>query len=197
MPVAVGRSGKTLEGIGKELDDHFLKASGCIKEIVVLIDISGGDTLLRQNSGHLDKKRGDSAKVFSVLSWSRYSKSPPSTKDGAEFSGRREPCKPRAHCATLKKLYAAEKKLFKALKEEEGVVALEFDRKSMLLRKQEDENLYMAKIDKMRSSVDKLESDLISLRQCISDTTSSILEMIHEELLPQLVALTVGYISQN
>ena len=56
MPVAVGRSGKTLEGIGKELDDHFLKASGCIKEIAVLIDINGGDTLLRQNSGHLDSK---------------------------------------------------------------------------------------------------------------------------------------------
>ena len=67
----------------------------------------------------------------------------------------------------------------------------------MLLRKQEDENLDVVKIDKTRSSVDKLESDLISLRQCISDTTSSILEMIDEELLPQLVALTVGYISQN
>lgn len=67
----------------------------------------------------------------------------------------------------------------------------------MLLRKQEDENLDMVKIDKTRSSVDKLESDLISLRQCISDTTSSILEMIDEELLPQLVALTAGYISQN
>ncbi|KAL2971244.1 hypothetical protein AAZX31_15G183800 [Glycine max] len=191
MPVAVGRTGKTLEAIGKELDDHFLKASGCIKEIAVILDISGGDTLLRQNSGHLDRKRGNSAKVFSVLSWSRYSKSPPSTKDGAEFSGRSEPCKPGAHCATLKKLYAAEKKLFKALKEE-GIVALEFDRKSMLLRKQEDENLDMVKIDKTRSSVDKLESDLISLRQCISDTTSSILEMIDEELLPQLVALTAG-----
>ena len=67
----------------------------------------------------------------------------------------------------------------------------------MLLRKQEDENLDVVKIDKTRSSVDKLESDLISLRQCISDTTSSILEMIDEELLPQLVALTAGYISQN
>ncbi|KAG5012251.1 hypothetical protein JHK86_024512 [Glycine max] len=191
MPVAVGRSGKTLEGIGKELDDHFLKASGCIKEIAVLIDISGGDTLLRQNSGHLDRKRGNSAKVFSVLSWSRYSKSPPSTKDGAEFSGHSEPCKPGAHCATVKKLYVAEKKLFKALKEE-GIVALEFDRKSTLLCKQEDENLDIVKIDKTRSSVEKLESDLISLRQCISETTSSILEMIDEELLPQLVALTAG-----
>lgn len=63
-----------------------------------------------------------------------------------------------------------------------------------LLQKQEDENLDMVKIDKTRSCVEKLESDLISLRQCISDTTSSILEMIDEELLPQLVALTAGYI---
>lgn len=191
MPVVVRRSGKTLEGIGKELDDQFLLASGCIKEIAVLIDISGGDTILRQNSGHHDRKRGNSAKVFNVLPWSRYSKSPPSTKDGAEFSGHSEPCKPGAHCATLKKLYAAEKKLFKALKEE-GVAALEFDRKSSLLRKQEDENLDLVKIEKTRSSVEKLESDLISLRQCISETTSSILEIIDEELLPQLVALTAG-----
>ncbi|BAT79942.1 hypothetical protein LR48_Vigan721s000400 [Vigna angularis] len=191
MPDTVSRRGKTLEGIGKELDDQFLKASGCIKEIAVLIDISGGDTLLRQNSGRHDRKRGNSAKVFSVLSWSRHSKSPPSTKDCAEFSGHSEPCKPGAHCATLKKLYAAEKKLFEAVKEE-GIVALEFDRKMSLLQKQEDENLDMVKIDKTRSCVEKLESDLISLRQCISDTTSSILEMIDEELLPQLVALTAG-----
>jgi len=61
-------------------------------------------------------KRGNSAKVFSVLSWSRHSKSLPSTKDCAEFSGHSEPCKPGAHCATLKRLYVAEKKLFKAVK---------------------------------------------------------------------------------
>ncbi|KAL2327479.1 hypothetical protein Fmac_020906 [Flemingia macrophylla] len=191
LPVVVRRSVKTLEGIGKELDDKFLLASGCIKEIAVLIDISGGDTLLQQNSGHSDRKRGNSAKVFSVLSWSRYSKSPPSTKDGGEFSGHSEPCKPGAHCATLKKLYVAEKKLLKALKEE-GVAALEYDRKSSLLRKQEDENLDLVKIEKTRSSVEKLQSDLVSLRQCISETTSSILEIIDEELLPQLVALTAG-----
>lgn len=56
VPMVVGRSGKTLEGIVKELDDHFLKASACIKEIAVLIDISGGDTLLRQNSGRQHSK---------------------------------------------------------------------------------------------------------------------------------------------
>ncbi|KAK7304070.1 hypothetical protein RJT34_15088 [Clitoria ternatea] len=191
MPMVDGRSGKTLEGIGRELDECFLKASGCIKEIAVLIDISGGDTLLRQNSGHRDRKRGNSAKVFSVLSWSRYSKSPHFTKDAAEVSGHDEPCKPGAHCITLKKLFAAEYKLFQARKEE-VIAALEFERKSSLLHKQEDENLDLVKIDKTRSSVEKLESDLISLRRCISETTSSILEIIDEELSPQLVALTAG-----
>lgn len=72
---------------------------------------------------------------------------------------------------------------------------MEFERKSLSLKKQEDENLDLVKIDKIRSNVEKLESDLISLRQCISETTSSILELIDEELLPQLVALTAGYIS--
>ncbi|XP_027338858.1 nitrate regulatory gene2 protein [Abrus precatorius] len=191
MPVVVGRSGKTLEGIVRELDECFLKASACIKEIAVIIDISGGDTLLRQNSGHHNKKRGNSAKVFSVLSWSRHSKSPHFTKDAAEFSGHGEPCKPGAHCATLKKLYAAEKKLFKAIKEE-GVAALECKRKYSLLHKQEDENLDLVKIDKTRSSVEKLECDLTSLRLCISETTLSILEIIDMELKPQLGALTKG-----
>ncbi|KAK7328369.1 hypothetical protein VNO77_22474 [Canavalia gladiata] len=190
MPVVVCRRGKTLEGIVRELDEYFLKASACIKEIAVLIDISGGDTLLRQNSGH-HNRRGSSAKVFSVLSWSRYSKSPHFTKDATEFSGPSEPCKPGAHCATLKKLYAAEKKLFKAVKEE-GIVTLEFKRKDSLLHKQEDENLELVKIDKTRSSVEKLKSHLVSIQQCISETTLSILEIIDEELLPQLVALIAG-----
>lgn len=61
-------------------------------------------------------KRDSSAKVFSVLSRSWYSKSTQFTKDATEFSGPNEPCKPGAHCATLKKLYAAEKELFKAVK---------------------------------------------------------------------------------
>ncbi|CAK8534560.1 unnamed protein product [Lathyrus sativus] len=190
-PKGVGRSVKTLEGIVKELDDHFLKASACIKEIAVLIDISSGDTLLRQNSGRIHSKRTNSARVFSVLSWSRHTKSPTFTKDDADFSSPSEPCRPGAHCATLKKLYAAEKKLYKAVKEE-GFTKLEFERKSSSLQKQEDENLDLVKIDKIRLNVKKLESDLISLRQCISETSSSILELIDEELLPQLVALTAG-----
>jgi len=68
MAVTVRRSGKTLEAIGKELDDQFLKASGCVKEIAVLIDISGGDTLLRQNSGGHDSK----ASYCVLLGWWKF-----------------------------------------------------------------------------------------------------------------------------
>ncbi|XP_052114707.1 protein ALTERED PHOSPHATE STARVATION RESPONSE 1 isoform X1 [Arachis duranensis] len=182
------RREKTLEAIGTELDEFFLKASACVKEIAILIDVSGGDTLLRSNSGHLDGKSGNSAKVFSILSRSRHR-----ARDAAESFGPSEPCKPGAHCATLKKLHAAEKKLFKAVKEE-VIVKLEFERKSLLLQKQENENIDWMKTDKTRSNVENLNSHLLDLRQLITETTSSILYLIDEELLPQLVALTAGLI---
>lgn len=69
---------------------------------------------------------------------------------------------------------------------------MEFERKSLLLQKQEEENLDWVKIEKTRSCVENLESEIISQRQSISETTSSILELIDEELSPQLVALTAG-----
>lgn len=36
---------RTLEGIIRELDDYFLKASGCEKEIAVIVDINSRDTV--------------------------------------------------------------------------------------------------------------------------------------------------------
>lgn len=36
---------RTLEGIIRELDDYFLKASGCEKEIAVIVDINSRDTI--------------------------------------------------------------------------------------------------------------------------------------------------------
>lgn len=48
MAMVVCRNKKTLEGIMRELDDHFLKASACGKGIAVLVDINGGDTFLSQ-----------------------------------------------------------------------------------------------------------------------------------------------------
>lgn len=58
----------------------------------------------------------NSAKVFSSLSWSWSSKSLLVTKEAVDLCGSSEPCRPGAHCITLKKLYAAEQKLYKEVK---------------------------------------------------------------------------------
>ena len=58
----------------------------------------------------------NSAKVFSALSWNWSSKSLQVTKEAVELSGSSEPCRVGAHCITLKKLYAAEQKLYKEMK---------------------------------------------------------------------------------
>lgn len=182
------RSKKTLEGIAKELDDYFLKASAGVKEITVLMDLNGSDRFLPQNVKENKGKKGNTAKVFSALSWSWSSKSLPFTRESVD-SG--EPCRPGAHCITLKKLLDEETKLYKEVKEEE-ITKIELEKKSSLLRKQEEENQEWTKTDKTRLSVESLEADLSRLQLSISRTSSSILTLIDDELYPQLVAITSG-----
>ncbi|CAN0874916.1 Protein ALTERED PHOSPHATE STARVATION RESPONSE 1 [Linum grandiflorum] len=192
MAMVQWRSKKTLEAIMRNLDDYFLKASAGGNEIALLMDISRGDTSLAHSSR--ERNRSDSAKVFSALSWS--SRSSRSlhlqlTKDAAELCSTSEPCKPGAHCITLEKLYAAEQKLYKDVKEEE-ITKLEFRKKSMLLVKLEQENQDWNKTEKMRLSVEELESDLTRLKHSISGACSSISQLINMELYPQLIALVSG-----
>ncbi|TXG48073.1 hypothetical protein EZV62_027367 [Acer yangbiense] len=191
MAMVVCSGKKTLDGIVNELDDYFLKASACGKKIAVLMNINKGDTYLPLNINENKRKRSNSAKVFSALSWSWSFKSLQSSHgDGAtDFCGSSEPCKPGAHSITLEKLYAAEQKLYKEVKEEE-MAKLEHERKSMLLQRQEDEN--HPKTEKTRSCVESLESDIRRLQYSISETCSSILTLINRELYPQLVTLISG-----
>lgn len=182
---------KTLGAVVKELDEYFLKASGGIKEIAVLIDISVGNDFPPHNFRENKRKRSNSAKVFNALSRRWSSNSLQFTTDAAEFLGPSEPCRPGAHCITLKKLYAAEQRLQKDIKEEEGT-NLEHEKKASLLQKQEDEHYDWTKTEKTRQTVEGLESDIIRLRQAIGEHCASILALMDEELYPQLVALTSG-----
>lgn len=185
------KSKRTLEGIAKELDDYFLKSSAGLKEIAVLMEIKGGNTFLPQSTNENKRKRCNSAKVFSALSWSRSARSLQYSRDAVESSGPSDPCKPGAHCITLRKLYEEEKKLYKEVKEEE-LTKLEYERKSKLLQKQEEENQDCSKSEKTRFSVENLESDILRLQESISSTCSSIVKLIDNELYPQLCTLTSG-----
>ncbi|XP_021286042.1 uncharacterized protein LOC110417818 [Herrania umbratica] len=189
VSMVVWKNKKTLERIIKELDDYFLKASAGGKQIAVFTDINIGNNSLPWKLNENKRKRSNSAKVFSALSWSWSSKSLQFARDAVEC-GSIEPCKPGAHCVTLDKLYIAEQKLYKEVKEEE-IAKLELERKLMLLQRQ-DENHDWTKTEKIRSSVENLETDISRLQQSISTTCSSILELIDKELHPQLVALTSG-----
>uniref|UniRef100_A0A2P2P389 DUF632 domain-containing protein n=1 Tax=Rhizophora mucronata TaxID=61149 RepID=A0A2P2P389_RHIMU len=191
MAMVEWRRKRTLEVIVQELDDNFLKASAGGSGIAVLMDISKGGTSLLRNFKENKRKRSNSAKVFSALSWSWSSKSIQCGKDAAEACSLSEPCKPGAHCITLNKLYAAEQKLYKEVKEEE-ITKLECEKKSMLLLKQEEENHDWTRTVKTRLSVEHLETEIRCLRHSISGTCSLILKLIDLELYPQLVALTSG-----
>lgn len=72
------------------------------------------------------------------------------------------------------------------------IAKLEYERKSSLLQKQEEENYDWTKTEKTRLSAESLEADISHLQQSISRTGSSILKLIDDELYPQLVALTSG-----
>ncbi|ESQ52068.1 hypothetical protein EUTSA_v10016345mg [Eutrema salsugineum] len=181
---------RTLEGIIKDLDDYFLKASGCEKEIAVIVDINSRDTIDPFRYQETRRKRSGSAKVFTALSWSWSSKSLHLGKDGTT-SGAVEPCRPGAHCSTLEKLYTAEKKLYQLVRNKE-IAKVEHERKSALLQKQDVETYDMNKMEKTRLSLDGLESEIQRLEDSITATCSSLLNLINDELYPQLVALTSG-----
>ncbi|CAI9782180.1 unnamed protein product [Fraxinus pennsylvanica] len=181
---------KTLTSIAKDLDEYFVKAAGGVKDIAVFVDISMGDVFLFRSVKENKRNRSSSAKVFSSLAWSWYTKSFRSTRDTGEVYVSGEPCKPGAHCITLQKLYVEEQKLYKAVKEEENA-RVEHHRKSSSLDKQEDEH-DLAKSGKTRSAVESLQSYILSLQQSICQSHSTILKLINEELHPQLIALSSG-----
>ncbi|GMI74365.1 hypothetical protein like AT2G34670 [Hibiscus trionum] len=187
--MVVWKKKKTLEGIIKELDDFFLEASAGGKAIAVFTDKNIGDNSLPWKLKENKRKRSNSAKVFSALSWSWSSKSLQFARDAIQC-GSNEPCKPGAHCITLDKLYAAEQKLYKEVKGEEST-KLELERRLVLLQKQ-DKNQDYTKTEKIQLSIENMENVLRRLEDSINMSCSSILELIDEELYPQLDTLTSG-----
>ncbi|KAL9224402.1 hypothetical protein vseg_000438 [Gypsophila vaccaria] len=186
--MVVWRKKKTLLNIVKELDDYFLRASTGAKEIAVLVDMGSRNASLHHDIRDTKGKGNNSTRVLSSLSINWSSRSPQLTQDEPTLI---KPCKAGAHCITLEKLYAEEQILYKAVRDEE-VAKLEHKRKSMSLRKYEDENTDLNKIDKARSIIENLQSDISHFQELERKTCSTILTLINEELYPQLVSLLSG-----
>lgn len=76
--------------------------------------------------------------------------------------------------------------------QEEELTKLEYERKSKLLQKQEDEG-DCVKSEKTRFIVENLEADMLRLQQSISCICSSMVKLIDDEMYPQLCRLISGY----
>ncbi|KAL2930517.1 Nitrate regulatory gene2 protein [Bienertia sinuspersici] len=188
----LSRRRKTLACIVRELDDYFLKASAGGKEIAVLVDMSSWNTSMHPNIKER-KGKGNTSARLSSLSWSVSSRSLQVTRNASEVGSPIEPCKPGAHCITLGKILAEEQTLYTAVKEEE-MAKLEHERKSFSLQKLESDNVDLNKIEKIRGTVETLQSDMVRLQELVRKTSTSILTTIDVELHPQLVALLTGLI---
>lgn len=69
---------------------------------------------------------------------------------------------------------------------------MEHERKSALLQKQDGETYDLSKVEKTRLSLESLEAEIQRLEDSITTTCSCVLNLINEELYPQLVTLTSG-----
>ncbi|KAG9147232.1 hypothetical protein Leryth_018204 [Lithospermum erythrorhizon] len=186
MAMVVWNNNKSLAGIIRELDDYFLKASAGGEGVAVLMDINISEMLLfsfRKMQFCLVFKRLDMGWSSKVLS----------TKGSAMHPGPDATCKPGGHCNTLEKLYCEEQKLLKLVKELEST-KMEHERKSFLLQKQDEEH-DESKTEKAQSTVESLQVKILSLQESISLAGSAILDLIHDELNPQMIALISGQLS--
>ncbi|KAM2562488.1 hypothetical protein TB2_011026 [Malus domestica] len=127
-----------------------------LKEIAVLIDIKGWDTFLPLSTNESKRKSPNSTKVFSAFPWRWSYTSLQFPKDAVESSGSSEPCRPD---------------------KEEELTKFGHNRKSKLLQKQEDENNDWTKAEKIRLSVESLESEILRLQHSIS-TQSALLGLV-------------------
>lgn len=69
---------------------------------------------------------------------------------------------------------------------------MEHERKTALLQKQDVETYDLSKTEKIRLSLESLETEIQRLEDSITTTCSCVLNLINDELYPQLVALTSG-----
>lgn len=189
LAMVIPRKHKNLGEIVGELDDYFLKASEGGKEVSKFLEAS--KAYLQHNFGKSKNNSYRSAKVFSALSWSWSLKSPLVCKDTVEILNTDEPDARGSHCWTLERLYAWEKRLYEEVRSGESAKII-YEKKRALLRSQESKGHEETKINKTRTTIEILQSQILYAHQAAATISSSILNLKENELYPQLVELSEG-----
>ncbi|KAL6615463.1 hypothetical protein ACP70R_037733 [Stipagrostis hirtigluma subsp. patula] len=190
--VALGTK-KSLVGIVKDIDEYFLKAAASGSDVVILLDSAGG----RPDPLELEAKKGagkksKSAKVFSTRSWSWSFKSQQANSESSILNSS-DAAGYGYHGKTLEKLYDEEQKLYKLVKDEE-FARLEYKKYSSLLQKLESGEHDKLHAERVRDTIEELQTRIISLVEAVSSTCLSISKIRDEELYPQIIELSAGLV---
>ncbi|KAK3161140.1 hypothetical protein QOZ80_1BG0072610 [Eleusine coracana subsp. coracana] len=173
------------------IDEYFLKAAASGSDVVTLLDSAGG----RPEPVELVPKKvtgKKSAKVFSTLSWSwsfksQQANSESSVLNSSDASGY------GYHGKTLEKLLDEEQKLYKLVKDEESA-RLQYKKYTSLLQKLESGEHDKVHAERVRDTVEELQTRIISLDEAATLTCLSISKIRDEELYPQIIELSAGLV---
>ncbi|CAN1849510.1 Nitrate regulatory gene2 protein [Linum perenne] len=181
---------KDLKEIVESINENFERAAAAGDQVSALLEV--GRAQLDRSFNQLKKTVYHSSSMFSNLSSSWTSKPPLAVKYRLDTSALSEPGGSRSLCSTLERLLAWEKKLYDEVKAREGV-KIEHEKKLSTLQSQEYKGDDGTKLDKTKTSINKLQSLIIVTSQAVSTTSTAIVGLRDADLVPQLVDLCHGF----
>ncbi|KAJ1415406.1 hypothetical protein SESBI_18097 [Sesbania bispinosa] len=180
---------KDLKEIVEAIMENFEKAAVAGDQLSEMLEI--GRAQLDRSFKQLKKTVYHSSSLLSSLSSTWTSKPPLAVKYRLDAGSLEGPGGPKSLCFTLDRLLAWEKKLYQEVKAREGV-KIEHEKKLSALQSQEYKGGDEAKVDKIKTSITKLQSLIVVTSQAVSTTSAAINGLRDSDLVPQLVELCHG-----
>ncbi|XP_068635593.1 nitrate regulatory gene2 protein-like [Aristolochia californica] len=180
---------RDLAEIVAAIEENFQKAAAAGEPVSDLLETSRAqfDRSFRQ----LKKTVYHSSSILSNLSSNWTSKPPLEIRYKLDTDSLGVSDGPKSHCSTLERLLAWEKKLYEEVKAREGV-KIEHEKKLSSLQSQEYRGHEVAKLDKTKASIKRLQSLIVVTSEAVSATSSAITKVRDNEMAPQLVELCCG-----
>ncbi|KAL8129821.1 hypothetical protein V2J09_018976 [Rumex salicifolius] len=181
---------RDLKEIVASIQEYFDKAAAAGDQVAEMLET--GRAQLDRSFKQLKKTVYHSSGVLSNLSSSWTSKPPLAVKYKLDATALNEPGGPKSLCSTLERLLAWEKKLYEEVKAREGV-KIEHEKKLKTLQSQEYKGEEEIKLDKTKTSIQRLQSLIIVTSQAVNTTSSAITSLRDSDLIPQLVEICHGF----
>ncbi|MQL80534.1 hypothetical protein Taro_012961 [Colocasia esculenta] len=188
---------RDLKEIVAAIEEYFAKTAAAGEGVSDLLET--GRAQFDRSFRQLKKTVYHSNSVLSNLSASWTSKPPLAIRYRLDTAALQGPAAAGdggkgSHCSALERLLTWEKKLYKEVKDREGV-KIEHEKKLSTLQSLERRGRVDEKLDKTKASIAKLHSQIMVTSQAVSTTSSAIIKVRDNELAPQLLKLCCSFLS--